>query len=340
MVSWPVPALLAGILWADGIQVVPAGSVVIRRILAGPWRVASVSTTNGVRFLGWWPPFSLTLVLTEQPAPDFGADVQRAAGGSRDCQLAQHTDPANRPENNRPADELWNVITRVDTTGKLLADGQLVQQLREIATHLRLLRYLGSCLVLALVIVVPLATRDFGAFGLVAAITGVFALAITCAGVTVAALNRLGVDHRAAVRFSIPLLWPFSAPNSAERVLAHAFQNSSTIQGAACLLGPDEFARWVRPMAYDILSGVDSQPSVGVSLSTSKLLSLVGSEVLGAVVTSRPDGLLLGSAYCPRCGREYDPDVRCCAECSNIALIHQAGKTELLHHESIASAPQ
>lgn len=337
--NWSVSALLAAVLWVDGIRMVPAGSIVLRRVLTGPWRVAAVSETDGLHFVGWWPPFSLTLVLTDEPAREGSPYVQSDSASSRGYQSAPKIGAVDRLENNRPADKLWNAVTRAGTHGRSFADGQFVEQLSNIATHLRILRFLGSCLVLALVIVVPLAARDFGAFGLVAAITGVFALVVTCAGLTVAALRRLDADLRAAVKLCVPLLWPFSAPNSAERVLAHAFRDSSTIQAAACLLGPDEFARWIRPVAYDILGGVGNQPSAVVPFRASQLLSLAGSEVLRAVIAAQPDELLLGSAYCPRCGREYRPDARRCADCPTIALFHQSEMTTLLGHAAIAPVP-
>jgi hypothetical protein len=57
-------AVLAAISLSEGIGRVPAGALVLRRTLGGPWRVGETVVRPGrLRLVQWWPPLLEALVL-------------------------------------------------------------------------------------------------------------------------------------------------------------------------------------------------------------------------------------------------------------------------------------
>jgi hypothetical protein len=71
--------VLAAVALAEGIVQVPAGAVVLRRFLLGPWQVSgSPAQQSRLQLVHWWPPWTDTLVLTSSSssAPLTGMDLQ------------------------------------------------------------------------------------------------------------------------------------------------------------------------------------------------------------------------------------------------------------------------
>jgi hypothetical protein len=57
--------VLAAIALAEGITRIPAGALVLRRMLVGPWQVSGPSAPrNLMRLVHWWPPMTDTLVVS------------------------------------------------------------------------------------------------------------------------------------------------------------------------------------------------------------------------------------------------------------------------------------
>jgi len=56
-------AILALLTLIEGMRRVPAGSVVLRRVLFGPWTVERHEPAERLRLLSWWSPIMTTIVL-------------------------------------------------------------------------------------------------------------------------------------------------------------------------------------------------------------------------------------------------------------------------------------
>jgi hypothetical protein len=62
--DWGTVVLLAAVTWLDGVRRVPAGALVLRRMLADRWTVAeSADPERTWRLVSWWSPFTLALVV-------------------------------------------------------------------------------------------------------------------------------------------------------------------------------------------------------------------------------------------------------------------------------------
>ena len=56
--------VLAAIALAEGLTRVPAGAVVLRRVLTGPWQILGpVGPRDGVRLVHWWTPWTESIVV-------------------------------------------------------------------------------------------------------------------------------------------------------------------------------------------------------------------------------------------------------------------------------------
>jgi hypothetical protein len=63
-VDWGTVGILAGVVTLEGFRRLPAGALVLRRPLLGPWSVAQVTIERGRwALVAWWPPFFTTVVL-------------------------------------------------------------------------------------------------------------------------------------------------------------------------------------------------------------------------------------------------------------------------------------
>jgi len=61
-------AILALLTLVEGMRRVPAGSVVLRRVLFGPWTVERPEPAERLRLLSWWSPIMTTIVLAPRPS--------------------------------------------------------------------------------------------------------------------------------------------------------------------------------------------------------------------------------------------------------------------------------
>ena len=61
-------AILALLTLIEGMRRVPAGSVVLRRVLFGPWTVERPEPAERLRLLSWWSPIMTTIVLAPRDA--------------------------------------------------------------------------------------------------------------------------------------------------------------------------------------------------------------------------------------------------------------------------------
>jgi hypothetical protein len=77
--DWSTALVLAAITWLDGIRPVQADALVLRRVLGGPWTVATPADAGRTwRLVAWWSPFTLGLVIP----PGGTAGVDAAAEGT------------------------------------------------------------------------------------------------------------------------------------------------------------------------------------------------------------------------------------------------------------------
>jgi hypothetical protein len=86
--------VLAAIALAEGVTRVPAGSLVLRRWLSGPWHVVGVAPLRErLQLIHWWPPWSETLVVppspTETASLTEGQLLARVATISTTCRAAR-----------------------------------------------------------------------------------------------------------------------------------------------------------------------------------------------------------------------------------------------------------
>jgi hypothetical protein len=92
----------------------------------------------------------------------------------------------------------------------------------------------------------------------------------------------------------------------------------------AALLGEPRFLHWLRPWAYDALTGRRHGDDTD-SPSIATLVASVPKAVLErAVERDAPDPGDDGARYCPRCTRTYVATVASCAHCDDLALIDGA----------------
>jgi hypothetical protein len=86
--DWSTVGILAAVTLLDGVRRVPAGALVVRRVLAGPWTVADRETEPGLRLVSWWNPFTLPLIIPSGGLPDVDALVEQSHD-SLDARLAR-----------------------------------------------------------------------------------------------------------------------------------------------------------------------------------------------------------------------------------------------------------
>ena len=76
-IDYGTVGLLAGIALLEGLRRIPAGALVLRRPLAGGWRVAAEPGANRTALVSWWPPFTVNVVA---PAASAAADESTRVG--------------------------------------------------------------------------------------------------------------------------------------------------------------------------------------------------------------------------------------------------------------------
>lgn len=174
-----------------------------------------------------------------------------------------------------------------------------------------LLRVPGAAALVALVAGVPLLTANAGVSGLIQALAAAFGAALAAALVSAAALWRMGVAARPAMRAALPILSPFTAPRAPEIVLSRALEGVAFTDALRALLPADDYAEWLRPVAYDAARGGGA--------------GLLPAAEAAAILQRPPSGSFAGDAYCARCGRVYLPTATDCRACEGLELMRIPG---------------
>jgi hypothetical protein len=227
--------------------------------------------------VGWWPPIVIPFLV---PA----------------SQTADHR--GNRPR--------WSADF-------LVAAARGRRRLRRVRLLVGALRALGVVLLLWIVLAIPLATDRFGVHGLIRGVVQAFVIALLMAFGAALGLRWLGMKRWDAIRTSLPLLSPFTAPRACELVIAAAVRDLDPLARIAALFGQPRFLYWIRPWAYDVLHGRS-----GDADTVAELVRALPRPVLEQAVRVPPSE---DAQYCPRCARTYREDSTTCADCNALALV-------------------
>ena len=162
--DWSTSALLAAVLWVDGIRRVRAGSLILQCVLWGPWRVREVASRDAWRDVGWWPPLSLGIVLPMVGLPRSGPIIRETVSPAAADQAAPEVRGPITPLSFRDQIRASDVSDTPAAGAAAAPDGasDLAARLASIAGQVRVLRVLGAMVVLGMVVGVPAATQQFG----------------------------------------------------------------------------------------------------------------------------------------------------------------------------------
>jgi hypothetical protein len=208
-------------------------------------------------------------------------------------------------------------LVSTEPTKALLSARQLQARLQSVRVTMNILRAFGIVTSLVLVIGAPVAVGRFGRAGLYDAVACLLALGIITACVSGSAFRRLGADGWSSARFGAAFLWPFAGPYAAERVLALAVAGGSPVEVFRVLASAERFAHWARPHAYDAL---DRESSRKLRLLDGFDFHL-GRHRVEALLSILPQNISQGSRFCPRCGANFQDDVRECTDCAGVELV-------------------
>ncbi len=86
--DWSTVVILAAVTLLDGVRRVPAGALVLRRVLAGPWTVADREAGPGLRLVSSWNSFMLPLIIPSGGIPDHDTLAEQAHA-ALDARLAR-----------------------------------------------------------------------------------------------------------------------------------------------------------------------------------------------------------------------------------------------------------
>lgn len=75
--DWPAFGFLALLTLLDGLRRVPAGALVLRKVVGGTWKV--VEFRPGYRLVSWWPPLTTTLIVAPGTKPSGRHGENRSA---------------------------------------------------------------------------------------------------------------------------------------------------------------------------------------------------------------------------------------------------------------------
>jgi hypothetical protein len=176
------------------------------------------------------------------------------------------------------------------------------------------LRGLGGLELVLLLVGLPWLLAVLGGRGFVIALAAIILTSIVTSVVAAYAFKSLQLGWWESLHAAAPLLWPFSTPTAAERLVERSLRGLDPL-GAAHLLLPEPcFAAWVRPFAYDALQE-------GTALSG--VLTL---EEARTLVATQPDGLFAGERFCGRCGGSFVTRVQVCIDCG-VDLQPEGGRS-------------
>jgi hypothetical protein len=282
--DWSTVVILAAVTLLDGLRRVPAGAIVLRRVLGSPWAVSDRETRAGIQLLSWWNPLSVALVVPS------GGIVANSRGD-----------------------------VTVDTLGARLAKVQrLVTVLRLLGTFVLLWIVFGIAgamarfdawgLVASLGILLLLSTLTAAVVVVVVRRRGSSWREALRAGAPL--LYPFSAPRAAetvllnAVAGTAPLMVArqlMGADRFAAWIRPHAYD---ALRAAKLLV-------W-----FDVRDGDAS--------GLASLTAAVGRSDLRAIVETPPTHCANGEYYCPRCARAYRSGRATCAECAGLPLVPAA----------------
>jgi hypothetical protein len=208
-------------------------------------------------------------------------------------------------------------LVSTDPTRAQLSARQLHARLEQARVSVTLLRALGFATSLMLIVGAPIAVSRYGRQGIYYAAISLLALGIISAFICARAYTHLDSKGWPSVRFGIAFLWPFAGPYAAERVVALAVTGGSPLDAFRALAGAESFAQWARPHAYDALMHHDSRDLHLLDGFDFHLGRRKVEELLSVLPSNTPPD----SRFCPRCGANFQDDVRECTDCSGVELV-------------------
>ena len=170
------------------------------------------------------------------------------------------------------------------------------------------LQLLGLLSFLALVVVIPVAMRWWGGLGFLSSLFAVLVLSWLVTGLSFYFSNSLDLSTRQRIMFALPRLNPFASPAAGEALLERALNGGDPLAVARLLMEEEEFSAWVRPLAYDVAEGTDTDQG-------RELVRVIGRNELKALISSRPASIPANTPWCPRCGSEFAPASTECPAC-------------------------
>jgi hypothetical protein len=172
----------------------------------------------------------------------------------------------------------------------------------------RALGVLGALHLTLFVIGVPASVAYWGGTGLIAIVAAVTIVGIVIAGLATRAMRALGSGVGDGVGSRLArALSPFSAPTAAQDVLQAAVRDVPAALVAAALLPAEEYARWLRPFAWDHLHRAPDA-ALAAAVGDAQL-----AHVARAVPTARDE---TARAYCARCAGEFATVTAQCPVCT------------------------
>lgn len=165
---------------------------------------------------------------------------------------------------------------------------------------------LGTLVLVALLIVLPLAIARFGSEGFMAGLGAVAALAAAQSGLAAWARSDLGLRRRPA----LAALSPFASAQAAERVLEDVLADAPRLAAARALLPTHAFNSWIRPLVYDAAATAHEDRELADFLTPERRAEILAS----------PERSPGADRHCPRCAAAYRQGDTC-ADCGGVALV-------------------
>ena len=180
--------------------------------------------------------------------------------------------------------------------------------LPRVRSRVTFLMIVGCLSLVAMVIILPISMRWWGGMGFLLSLLLVFLLSWLVTGFSFYASKPLELGTRQRLMFALPRLNPFATPAAGEALLERALGRCEPLAVARLLMEEAEFVRWVRPLAYDVVGGVEGGRG-------GELVKLVGRKQLTAILSTRPLGVAALSPWCQRCGSEFGSASTVCPSC-------------------------
>lgn len=179
------------------------------------------------------------------------------------------------------------------------------QQLERVRSLVTALRVIGAVALVTLVLGLPALAGFLGLPGFLAGFTALLLLAVASAVLCWIGLARLGLAGGRRLRKSAAVIWPFSTPLAAERLLNQALAGASSVTVSRLLLPQDAFEGCIRSRAYDMLQG---------GAPDAALLAELTREEAQRVVDGTPSDRT-ARTICRRCGATWRQEAGECPEC-------------------------